>query len=359
MKFLPVQLDSKKVIRGFAAMILLLGLVEPFFFPPTASAAATGYVRLTRLAASTIDAGGLVCFTPQTVGTEGKVMITFAGNGTNGATSFGVSTTTTDWSTNTTNIPAGTTAWPTISANASAVSGAAVTFTSGDLTVGTQYCFNFTTTGAVGLKTPSSAGNNLTGSITTQTSAPATIDNVNNAYSIVSNDQVVVTATVTSSFSMSLSGNTAIIGTLPTSGAPASATGITLTISTNAANGWTAWAKNTNANSTLTSATTSDTSISSGVFAAGAGNIHNLTGAAGYGLAVAAGTGSPTIATEYSTSSPSVGSLDSTQFEKIASNTVPANGNTATLTFSAEALPTTKPASDYTDTVTITAAGQF
>ncbi|HSW97613.1 MAG TPA: hypothetical protein VLF89_07350, partial [Candidatus Saccharimonadales bacterium] len=113
--------------------------------------------------------------------------------------------------------------------------------------------------------------------------------------------------------------------------------------------------------STLTSASTSDTSISSGAFATGAGNVHTISNTtAGYGMSAAAGTGTPTIATEYAGNGTSTfGSLDSTKFEQIASQTVPANANTATLTFGAEATPTTKAATDYTDTVTITAAGQF
>lgn len=359
--------NKQKILQALGALILILGIVEPFLFPMPVEAAAKGYLRLDRVKVNTAT-GGSVCFNPNITETTavGQVAITFPVSGTPGtadSTHFGVNQTAANWTwdTTATNIPAGTTAWPGTAAT-STVSNGTVTFivTSNQTeTTGTTYCLHFTGTST--LTTPTSAGNNFTGTISLNgtSGTPLANESVNYASSIIANDQITVTATVTSTFTMSLGSTTAAIGTLPTSGAPASATGITLTVSTNAANGWIAWAKNANANSTLTSATTSDTSVSSGAFTSGAGNIHNLTGAAGYGLAVASGTGSPTVATEYNTSSPSVGSLDNTQFEKIVSATAPANGNTATLTFSAEAGATTKPATDYTDTVTVTAAGQF
>ncbi len=362
-----LKIQKKQLPHIFLSLVLAAGLFEPLLLPTPASAVAKGYFRLDRVKINTAT-GGSVCFNPNITETTNvaQMAITFPVSGTPGtadATHFGVNQTAANWTwdTTATNIPVGTTAFPG-TATTSTVSNGIVTFivtTGQTLTTGTTYCLHFTGTST--LTTPTAAANNLIGTIQLNNSGGTQLANelANYAASVISNDQITVTATVPASFTMSLSGNTAAIGTLTTSGAPTSATGITLTVSTNAANGWTAWVKNANANSTLTSATTSDTSISSGAFAAGAGNIHNLTGAAGYGLAVAAGSGSPTVATEYSTSSPSVGSLDSTQFEKIVSNTVPSNGNTATLTFSAEASATTKPASDYTDTVTITAAGQF
>lgn len=354
---LSCRAGKEKKGNFFLILILLLGLIEPFFLPSKAHATATtAYLRTDRMG-STVATGGTVCMTPQTTGTEGKVLVTFPGTGTQSSTSYGVNSTFGNWTVNTTNIPTGSTAWVGIG-TATAVSGATVTFASGDLVVNTQYCFNFVSTSTLTL--PTSANTNNTGTIETETSGGSAIDTVNYATSnIASNgDQITVTATVPSTFSMNLGGaTTAALGSLPTSGAPATAA-VTMTVSTNANNGWIAWAKNANANSTLTSATTADTSISSGAYSSGS-NTHNLTGAAGYGLAVTTGSGSPTIAADYNVSTPSVGSLDSTKFEQIASKNVPANANTVTLTFAAEALPTTKAATDYTDTVTFTAAGQF
>lgn len=368
MLFLPVKKASiQKLFRLIASIILFVGIFESFLNPVKAQAAnATGYLRLDRVKINTAT-GGSVCFNPTANETTVRQMaITFPVSGTPGtadATHYGVNQTAANWTwdTTSTNIPVGSTAFPG-TATTSTVSNGVVTFIvtlDQSLNTGTSYCLHFTGTST--LTTPTAAANSLVGTIALNNSGGTQLSNelVNYAASVISNDQITVTATVNSNFTMSLSSNTAAIGVLPTSGSPASATGITLTITTNAANGWTAWTKNANSSSKLTSATTGDTSISSGAFTSGAGNVHNLTGAAGYGLAVATGTNSPTIATEYNTSSPSIGSLDSTQFEKIASQTTTANASTATLTFSAEASPTTKPASDYTDTVTITAAGQF
>lgn len=346
-----------KKLPNFFSIILsiALSLIQPFIFiSPAYATATTGFLRLDRMATSTATSG-TVCMTPQTVGSEAKVVVTFPGTGTQGAASFGVNSTATNWTITTTNLPTGASAWPGIG-TASSVSGAAVTFPSTALTAGTQYCFNFASSST--LTTPTSANTNLTGSIQTQTSGSSPVATTNFATSVISNDQIVVTASVPSTFTMTLNGNTAALGSLPTSGAPSTAP-ITMTVSTNANNGWTGYIKNTNANSTLTSASTGDTSISSGAFATGAGNIHSLSGSAGYGMSATAGSGSPTINTEYAGTSTSFGSLDNTKFEPFASKNTVASANTVTITFGAEAAATTKAGTDYTDTVTISAAGQF
>lgn len=374
MKILPKgilwkNVSIEKIMRALASIILFFGLLEPFIFPVPAQATnAHAYLRLDRQI-SNLATGASVCFNPKTNETTvRKLQISFpgSGNGTQGAAAFGVNQVDTNWTfdTTATNIPVGTTAFPGTAGTDTVNSNTVYFVVTADqsLNTGTTYCLHFTSTNT--LTTPTSANNNLTGTIALMTNAGATIsgETVNYATADISNDQITVTAQVAAAFSMTLSSTTAQIATgsaLPISGNPSVATAITLTISTNAANGWIAWAKNANANSTLTSATTGDTSISSGAFTAGSGNIHNLNGAAGYGMFIVPGTGAPTAATEYSTDQPSVGSLDSTQFEKIVSAAAPASGNTATLNFAAEASATTKPATDYTDTVTVTAAGQF
>lgn len=354
MKFSSARTASRSVFRFGLAVFLLLGSLAPLVYPTLVHAAPTGYLRLDRMATTT-GTSGTVCMTVDNGATVGQVVVTFPGNGTQGAASFGVNGTFGNWTVTTTNLPTGASAWPGIN-TATAVSGASVTFPASSMTNSTLYCFNFS--GTTTLTNPTNAGTNLSGTIQTQTAGAAALETINFATSIIANDQVLVTATVPPTFSMSLSGNAASLGTLPTSGAPASAN-VTMTVSTNATNGWLAWVKNANANSTLTSATTGDTTISSGAYTTGVGNIHDLTDAAGYGLRAVTGTGTPTIATEYAAGASSVGSLDSTQFRQFASNSTVAAGNTVTLSFMAEALATTKAATDYTDTVTVTAAGQF
>ena len=353
--FLPkkFKLNKQSALRFGAVALLLTGLLESAIFPIKAQAvAATGFLRLDRIAASNAT-GGTICVAPQTAGTEGKVVVTFpVTSATADATHFGINQTAANWTVTTTNLPTGATAWPTI-ATASTVSGGAVTFTGGDLTAGTQYCFNFSGTST--LATPTSAGSSFTGTIQTQTSGGAAIDTVNFASAIISNDQISVSATVPSTFSFSLSGNSAALGTITTAGAT-SATAITATVSTNANNGFLTWVKSTNA--ALSSTSTSD-SIASAAFTTGAGNIVDLASTNGYVLDVNTGTGTPTIATEYDGNTTSKGGNLATTFKQIASATAPVSADTFDLVVRARASATNKAATDYADTLTVTAAGQF
>ncbi|HSX34265.1 MAG TPA: hypothetical protein VLF62_01320, partial [Candidatus Saccharimonadales bacterium] len=98
-------------------------------------------VRFDRLQTSAATTG-TVCAKPATVGTEASVQVAFPTGYTLGlAATFTVNTTNNNW-------PAGGTAWPSI-ATASNVASQTVTFTSGDLTVGTLYCFNWANSAAV------------------------------------------------------------------------------------------------------------------------------------------------------------------------------------------------------------------
>lgn len=350
--FREIFKDKRRFLLLF---IILLGTIEPFSFPGKAQATATtGFVRTDRMGSS-VATGGTICLTPQGVGTEGKVLVTFPGNGASAdATHYGINQTASNWTVTTTNLPTGASAWPTI-ATATSVSGGSVVFGGGDLTVGTQYCFNFAS--ASTLSTPTSANTNLAGMIQTQTSGGTPIDTVNYALANVAsnNDQIAVTASVAATFSFSLSANTAALSTLSTSTAT-SATAITATASTNALNGWISWIKSTNA--ALNSASTGDT-VASATYTSGAGNIVDLASAGGYVVDGQTGTGAPTIATEYAGNGSTSGGNLSTIYRQIASKSVPASANTFTMAVRARASATNKAATDYTDTLTVTAAGQF
>lgn len=123
---------------------------------------------------------GLVCATPTSSATEAKVAVTFPDDFT--LSSSG-------WSTSTTDIPSGTTAWPGISFNSR--SSTTATFDSNNLNAGTRYCFNFTASGS----TTGSIGNK-TGSIETQTAGSTLIDSASYGLTITNNTTVDVTATV-------------------------------------------------------------------------------------------------------------------------------------------------------------------
>lgn len=331
----------------------LLAVVFVFIFllAPHASAAqlAQGYIRLDRVKASTTT-GGTVCAKPASTATEASVAIAFPSG-------FTVNGTASNWTVTTTNLPSGSTAWVSIN-TASAVSGQTVTFPSGDLSAGTLYCFNFTGTSTL---TTNTAGDSQTGTITTQTSAPAAIDTTTYALSIISNDQLTVTATVGQIFTMALSGTTLPLGTLSTSSVTSS-TSRTLTLSTNAPSGWIAWVKSANGN--LASSTTG-TNISS----PGSSNDtpDSLAGQAGYVLGVAittdgAGSGTVTQAAGYGAEfadSTNTGGHLSTTFDPIAASSGTTDGDVLTLTAKAKVSATQAPASDYTDTLTVVAAGRF
>lgn len=150
---------------------------------------ANAYLRLDNPTANTA-LSGTVCAQPFTSGTEAKVVLTFPD-------SFSVSANASNWSTNVSDIPSGATVWPGIGATASSVSGNAVTFISGDLTVGTLYCFNFSGTSS----TTGAAGNDQNGTIATKNSSNAIIDSTTYALSIVTDNQIKITATVPSQVS--------------------------------------------------------------------------------------------------------------------------------------------------------------
>ncbi len=348
---------TAKVIRPISilnlAAIVAVSMVQIVLFalPAKAGNFEQVYIRLDRLAASTTT-GGTVCAQADTVGTEADVQVTFP-------TGFTVNTTASNWTVTTTNLPSGATAWPSI-ATATAVSGQTVTFPSGDMTVSTLYCFNFSGTSTL---TNATAGNDKTGTVTTRTSGPATIDSSGYALSIVSNDQIVVTATVPATFSFSLSGNTDTF-TSNLSTTTTSTSGRTVTISTNAASGWVAWVKSANA---------ALNSVSTGASIATAGSVDNtptdLASTTGYVLDVdittdsGTGTGTVTQASnygaEYAGSNSTSGGTLSTSFQPIAASNGTTDGDVLTLTERAKISAVQAAATDYTDTLTVVAAGRF
>ncbi|NTW13687.1 MAG: hypothetical protein HGA31_01510 [Candidatus Moranbacteria bacterium] len=345
--------------RSFRPMALvgvvaiLSALTGPFFLVSRVEAAGLQqtYVRLDRLMASTTT-GGTVCARPETVATETTVKVSFP-------TGFTVSGTAGNWTVTTTNLPSGATVWPGIG-TATLVASQDVTFPSTDLTVGTLYCFNFSGTTTL---TTGTAGNDKTGVVTTQAAGPATIDSSGYALSIVSNDQIVVSATVPALFSFALSGNTdSFVSNLSTT--TTSTTGRTVTLTTNANAGWIAWVKSANA-------ALSSTSISKTIPTAGTVNDtpNDLASTTGYVLDVDvttdSGTGTGTVSqaagygAEYNGTNTTSGGTLSTTFQPIAASSGTTGGDVLTLTERAKITAVQEAATDYTDTLTVVAAGRF
>ncbi|MEO6077517.1 MAG: hypothetical protein ABIP54_01910 [Candidatus Andersenbacteria bacterium] len=323
--------------------------------PYAQNAHATGftqvYLRLDRMKASTAT-GGMVCAKPASTATEADVEVAFP-------TGFTVNGTAGNWTVTTTNITSGATAWAGIG-TASAVSGQTVTFPSGDLTVGTLYCFNFAASSTL---TTGTAGDSKTGTITTTTSAPANIDTTTYATSIITDDQIVVSAVVPPIFTFALSGNTdAFTSDLSTT--TASTTGVTTTVGTNAQGGWIQWVKS--ANAALDSAST-------GASIATAGTVDDtptdLASTTGYVLDVDvttdSGTGTGTVSqaagfgAEYAGANTTSGGALSTTFQPIAASDGTTDGDILTLIERAKVSAIQAAAGDYTDTLTVVAAGRF
>lgn len=354
---------NKNMKKGIAkkvslANILTLAavLLASIVFSQKAQAAANlaqAYIRLDRIKAATAT-GGTVCAKPTTLSTEAFVQVTFP-------MGFTVAATPANWTTTATNLPTGATAWPGIG-TATAAAGQVVTFPSTDLTVGTLYCFNFSATNTL---TTSTAGNDKVGIITTRTSVPADIDTANYAMSIISDDQIVITAVVPPLFSFVLSGNTdAFTANLSTG--VVSTTGKTTTITTNASNGWVTWVKSATANG-LTSASTGANIAHA---ATANDDTPTILGAnKGYVLDVAIttdsgnGTGTVTQAAGYGAEfngndTTSGGSMETT-FRPIAASSGTTDGDVLMLTERASITAIQQAATDYTDTITVVSAGRF
>lgn len=304
------------------------------------------FVRFDRMKTSTATTG-TVCAKPATVATEATVQVTFPTSYTLGvAGTFTVSTTNLAW-------PATGTAWPGI-ATASNVAGQVVTFASTDLTVGTLYCFNWTNTAAVTVK--AAATSNNSGTITTRTIAPATIDSSDFSTASIADDQIVVSATVPQTFSFALSGNADALGTLSTGSVTSSPTPRTATVNTNAKNGWYVWARdsNTGLNSASASATIASTTPGS--------NSTLSAGTEGYNTGVTSsqtgGSGTISVAAPFVGAASQGGGLDTT-LRALASSNGTANNAVLTLTNNVAISTTTASATDYADTITVVGAGLF
>lgn len=178
-----------KKLALILSFILIFNLFDPL--KAEASSFTTSYVRLTNQSANS-SLSGTVCAEPSSpgAGTENKISVTFPSD-------FTVSSSASNWTTTVTNLPSGSTPWPGIGSAATSVSGQSVTFASSDLTSSVLYCFNFTGASS----TTGSSGNDKAGTLTTKNSSNTTIDSTTYSTSILSSNQISVTASVDPSVS--------------------------------------------------------------------------------------------------------------------------------------------------------------
>lgn len=338
---------------------LLLYVLSPLLTVRQTEAATLGatYVRLDRMAASTATTGLVCATTPSSdTGTEVDVQITFP-------TGFTVSTTLANWAVATTSIPSGTTAWPGIG-TATAASGQVVTFPSTALATSTTYCFRWTNSAAL---TTGTAGNSKTGTIQTRAAAAANLDS--DTYAVaVQDDQIGVTASVSQTFTFS-TGADITLTTNPLTVSSVNYGSSTANIATNGANGYIAWVKSANGN--LTSALTSATITSPGTVDNAVSTL--ATSTYGYILDAiittdsATGTGTVSQAASYgqeydggdTCSTSTTGGTLTTNLEPIAASNGTTDGDVLTLCALVRIDGSQTAASDYSDTLTVVAAGRF
>lgn len=342
-----VSISKRASIIAITAVVALSSLIIAMTSHVEAAALTQVLVRFDRMKVSTATTG-TVCAKAATAATEADVQVDFP-------TGYTVSTTTGDWTVNTSSLawPATAAAWPGIG-TATAASGQTVTFPSGDLVVGTLYCFNWTNSAAVSVKAGATSSNS--GTITTRASGPSTIDSATYSTASISDDQIAVSATVPQSFSFALSANTDSLGTLSTGSVTSSPTPRTATVNTNAKNGWYVWARDANTGLSSSSAASTIASTTPGT------NSTLSAGTEGYNTGVAqsqvSGTGTITVAAAFVNGAADGGGLD-TSLRTIASSDGTANTAVLTLTNHVSISSITAAATDYSDTITVVGAGLF
>ncbi|MBP6882497.1 MAG: hypothetical protein KBC15_03010 [Candidatus Levybacteria bacterium] len=345
-----------------AALIIVLSLLVQYLLPvskvfavgdPLTNAEIRFYRMKTSQAANATTARILVKFTPNTVSTQNEVRVTFAGSGTLGASSYGVDATNTNITLSTSSLPGGCTGPSSMTSNANSVSGAVVDFTVANLTEDTTYCFYITG----GITNPSSAGtfvNNI--AMLSGSNVVGETTDVTNA--VIADDQVVISATVPPTFTFALGANTTSFTANLSSAGIVSTTGVTGTVSTNANNGWSAYLRSTNA--ALSSAIASSTIATAGTIDGTPTTLSN--GSNNYQLDVDE-TADPntngSIVAEYDGTTSQGGTFNGSDLEQIASGTGVSSGYIFTLIGRATITATQKAASDYTDTWTVIASGNF
>jgi hypothetical protein len=346
----------KKKQLLFMLAFLFSAVISPVIARSVFAAAAQATVRFDRMATSTVTTG-TVCLNPATSSTDVKTWtVTFP-------TGYTVSTTAANWQTaniSTTNLawPSGAVAWPNATSATASASGQTVTWTNSSaqtMNTGTLYCYNWTSTAAV--TTPSSANPNLTGTVATQNSSAAQIDSASYATATVSNDQITVTATVPATFSFALSGTSDALGTLSTGTVATSPTPRTVTVNTNAKNGWSVWAKDSSTGLASVNAAKTIASTTPGT------NSTLVAGTEGYNTGVtttqAGGSGSITVQTPFVGGTLGRGGGLDTSLRTLVNSTGTADTAVLTLNNNVAINATTPAATDYTDVITVIGAGLF
>lgn len=353
-----------KIVKNKSSILLVAILLSILFMPDFASAnLAPAEVRLGRLGnGASANNDALVVFKLNTAPTTvAKIVITVP---TGFTTTAGTPTPVVSGFPTT---PVGITAPPGTLTSAVTSAGAGLGgtitvngLTSASLTSSTLYGFDIPT-GSI--TNPSTAGQyNFT--VTSQTSGASVVDTTTvpvYIYGASANlDQVVVTASVAPNFSFSLSANTDTIPQV-SSTTIVTSTGVNMVVGTNSPLGYTAYVASKN--NSLTSATSPGTPIATGTFGSPTSMV---AGTSNYGFVPSTGaacttcTGSISYDTTYNVSASQSGAFNGanklSSFEERSGYT---NADTISLKERVAVSNTIGYATDYTDTLTIAAAGNY
>jgi len=320
------------------------------------------YVLFNRMLIST-PTGGTVCMKPSTTSTDVKTWsVTFPPNYTVNTTASNWQTSNIDTSTTTTWPGSPTpTAWPNATSATATVSGQTVTWTNSSvqsMNNTTVYCYNWTNTAALSIS--SSATSSNIGTVATQDHLAATIDSGDYATASVSADTISVNASVPVAFSFALANTTDNLPTLSTASVSSTqAPKPTVTVNTNAKNGWIVYAKDQYAG--LHSGTASFTIPAKTYSGAGPTTVTNNTESYNTGITSSqvGGNGTLTVDPGFLSAGAGQGGGLTTTFHSIATSTGSADTAVLTLTNNAAIKASTPSATDYVDTITIVGAGLF
>lgn len=240
-------------------------------------------------------------------------------------------------------------------------SGSTLTVTSiTALSAATVYCFDITKA-STGVVTTPTAGEYHP--VITETGGAT--DSTTVAVRVVSSDQVVVNAVVPPTFNFAISGCSSNIDNFSanlSSGSVGTTSGCTVTVNTNAKNGWLAWAKDANGGLASTAASKTITSTTPGT------NATLSAGTEGYVLGVTSitngGGGTATATNAYGDGAGGVaGAAQGSGLDSTLRLIISSNGTASNASFVVKeraAITTITPAAnDYTDTITLVGAGYF
>lgn len=341
------QTPTTKSIALVLAAVLTLFPFTALWQKVFAADFTDAYMRLSRMKSATA-ADVLIVFTVPAgnVATEAKVNVDFAvGTTVSGAPVVSVA-----------GLPGGMNALPG-SLSASTV-GQTVTITGvTNLTANATYGFFLNSTVTNGV-----AGQYVN-TVSTVTAGDAAIDSRQVTTRVIADDQIVITAVVPPTFSISLAANTDAFTTDLDPSNVVSTSGVAVSLATNASNGWLVWIKTASAG--LHSAAASHTISSTGdatdntpaTVATGTEQFvmdANLTTDSPTG-----GTGTVSINGEYNGLTTAQGGTVTTGFNQVASANGPTDNDTVTLVGRAAISGLTPAATDYAETVTVTGAGRF